>query len=1041
MENRRGGRQGMPPQAVGRPGGKGMSPQAAGGPGGKGMPPQGAGRPGEGKGMPPQGAGRPGGKGMPPQGAGNPGGTNGLPPQAQFGIERLVLIVYTLYTIGLITYNDEELYSRWITYINLSSLLISWIFCLLRYRHYHFRATVTTISMHIMLFTSIIYREELYELLPYVCAIIILIGLYSLRDLIFISTMCMIGTACAYVFVLKQVDFSVQEEAVRFVAQMANVLVAEYLIYFWVGKRNEAMGNMKKVIFELKEAEDSRDDFLANVSHEIRTPINTICGISEVLLQKELPSDVRSELYYIQTAGRNLTSVVSDILDFSELQSGKIDLVEEEYNISSTVNDIINMSMAKIDKEKIEMIVNCDASIPSLLLGDEKKIRRVIMNLLDNAIKFTEEGCICLDVSYRKETYGINLIITVRDTGIGMAEADLEKLFNGFSQVDTRRNRRNGGVGLGLAISNIMVQRMGGMITMRSKPGQGTSMKIVIPQKVINEAPIVHLEEYDKCRFCSYINFEAFVSSKVRDERTRQIHQVIQQLKVKEHSCLNLAELKRRVQNEKYTHIIITFSEYQEDCAYFDALSEHTNVIVVIFREQEELLQNSKLLRLYKPFYILPLVSVVKGSLRGSKNKPVVLHKFSTKGVKALIVDDNLMNLKVMEGILRKYNISSVTANSGKACLQVIEERDFDLVFMDHMMPEMDGVETLHRIRAMAGNYYRNVPIVALTANTIAGAREMFLEEGFNDFIEKPVENSVLERLLLRNLSEDKIIYESEDGEIVEPVEEVKPLKPVEEQKTEVSEQPILEEASTVAEQPIVVEETSVQPEDVEAESNKGSTDPDTIGDLDKNMGITFCGGEENWIEILRVCGDTAQENKENLQNFFDTKNWKEYTILIHGVKSSMKTIGAMPLSEMAKALEMAGKEDNETYILEHHQEMMTEYDRVDAFLHASPRLYEQKTEEQLQKETEEQEQKVYSEITEEEFDEKIAELESAMFDFDGERMISILSGLQQKMFCDVPLDKPLNALIRKVEMSDFMSAYDTLTKVKEELVKKNGKE
>lgn len=1034
MENRRGGRKGMPPQAAGKPGG------------GKGMPPQGAGRPG-GKGMPPQGPGRPGGgKGMPPQGAGNPGGTSGLPPQAQLGIERLVLIVYTLYTIGLITYNDEELYSRWITYINLSSLLISWIFFLLRYRHYHFRATVTTIGMHIMLFTNIIYREELYELLPYVCAIIILIGLYSLRDLIYISTMCMIGTACAYVFVLKQVDFSVQEEVVCFVAQMANVLVAEYLIYFWVGKRNESMGNMKTVIFELKEAEDSRDDFLANVSHEIRTPINTICGISEVLLQKELPSDVRSELYYIQTAGRNLTSVVSDILDFSELQSGKIDLVEEEYNISSTVNDIINMSMAKINEKKIEVIVNCDASIPSLLLGDEKKIRRVIMNLLDNAIKFTEEGCICLDVSYRKESYGINLIITVRDTGIGMAETDLEKLFNGFSQVDTRRNRRNGGVGLGLAISNIMVQRMGGMITMRSKPGQGTSMKIVVPQKIINKEPIVHLEERDKCNFCMYVNMEEFVIAKVRDEYTKQLYQMIEQLQVKSHVCLNLAELKRRVENEKYTHIIITILEYQEDHAYFDALSEHLHVIVVISREQEELLQNPKLLRLYKPFYLLPLVSVVKGSLRGNKKKTeIATHKFVTKGVKALIVDDNLMNLKVMEGILRKYNISVVTANSGKACLQVIEERDFDLVFMDHMMPEMDGVETFHRIRAMAGNYYHNVPIVALTANTIAGAREMFLEEGFNDFIEKPVENSVLERLLLRNLSEDKIVYESEDGEIVETMEEVKPLKPVEEQKPEVSEQPALEEQSTVAEQPIVVvEETSVQPEVVEVEnSNKESTetDTDTIGDLDKSMGITFCGGEENWIDILRVCGDTAQENKENLQNFFDTKNWKEYTILIHGVKSSMKTIGAMPLSEMAKALEMAGKEGNETYILEHHQEMMKEYDRVDAFLHASPRLYEQKTEEELQKEAEEQEQKVYSEISEEEFDEKIAELESAMFDFDGERMTSILNGLQEKIFYEVPLDKPLNAIIRKVEMSDFMSAYDTLTKVKEELVKKNGKE
>lgn len=994
---------------------------------------------------------RGGREGMPPQGAGRPGGTSGLPPQAEFGIERFVLIFYTIYTFGLISYNDEEIYSRWITFINLISLFLSWVLCMFRYKYFHFRATITTISMHVMLFSCIIYRNELYESLPYVCAIIILVGLYSLKDLILVSTMFMLATICAYALVLKSVDFSSSEATLCFLAQTANVLIAEFLIYFWVGKRNESMGNMGKVIFELREAEDSRDDFLANVSHEIRTPINTICGISEILLQKELPSEVRSELYYIQTAGRNLTSVVSDILDFSELQSGKIDLVEEEYNISSTVNDIINMSMAKINEKNIEVIVNCDASIPSLLLGDEKKIRRVIMNLLDNAIKFTEEGCICLDVSYRKESYGINLTITVRDTGIGMAEADLEKLFNGFSQVDTRRNRRNGGVGLGLAISNIMVRRMGGMITMRSKLGQGTSMKIVIPQKVINKEPIVHLEERDKCNFCMYVNLEEFVIAKVRDEYTKQLHQMLEQLQVKNHICLNLAELKRRVEHEQYTHIIITILEYQEDSAYFDSLAERMHVIVVISREQEELLHNPKLLRLYKPFYILPLVSVVKGSLRGSKKKvEIATHKFTTQGVKALIVDDNLMNLKVMEGILRKYNISVVTANSGKACLQVIEDRDFDLVFMDHMMPEMDGVETLHRIRAMAGNYYRTVPIVALTANTIAGAREMFLEEGFNDFIEKPVENSVLERLLLRNLSEDKVVYESEGAEVEEAVSDPKKSVPGEAQKPEETKQSVL------AEQPTEVEETSAETEaarvDVDkevvetgqtesAQAENVAVETDTIGDLDKNMGVTFCGSEESWIEILKVCGDTAKENKDSLQNFFDTKNWKEYTILIHGVKSSMKTIGAMPLSEMAKALEMAGKEDNEEYILEHHDEMMKEYDRVDAFLHASPRLYEQKTEEQLQKEAEEQKQKVYTEISEEAFDEKIAELETAMFDFDGDKMKNILQELQEKSFCNKPLDKPLNAIIRKVEMSDFMSAYDTLTKVKEELVKKHGKE
>ena len=187
--------------------------------------------------------------------------------------------------------------------------------------------------------------------------------------------------------------------------------------------------------------------------------------------------------------------------------------------------------------------------------------------------------------------------------------------------------------------------------------------------------------------------------------------------------------------------------EYEEAKEYFDELSKTVNVIVVLFREQEEKLDNPHLLKLYKPFYVLPLVSVVKGSMRGKTKGSIGRAKgFTTKDTKILVVDDNIMNLKVMEGILGKYKISVVTANSGKAALQVIEEKNFDLVLMDHMMPEMDGIETLHRIRNMAGNYYRNVPIIALTANTIAGAREMFLEEGFDDFVEKPIECSVLER-------------------------------------------------------------------------------------------------------------------------------------------------------------------------------------------------------------------------------------------------------------------------------------------------------
>ena len=953
---------------------------------------------------------------------------------AQRPMERLGLLLYSLYNLGIMLSCSNAKAPSGVIYVMSMMVIICWIFHFTNFRDLHFRTTIVTLCMHGMLFLYVLYAPDIIGVLPYFCAIVVLVGLYSYSDQVIISMVCIGVVFFTYCVILGRIDFSDVRVVKNFFMQVMNIYVILYLIYMWVGKRNETTKRMQKTISNLREAEDSRDDFLANISHEIRTPINTICGISEILLQKEMPSDIRMQLYYIQTAGRNLTSVVSDILDFSELQSGKIEIVEEEYNISSTINDVIDMSMGKISEKEMELIVNCDATIPSLIKGDEKKIRRVILNLLDNAIKFTEEGCVSMDVSYRRENYGINLVITIRDTGIGMEAGDLEKLFSGFTQVDTRKNRKTGGVGLGLAISHIMVQKMGGIITIKSKPDQGTIVKVIIPQKVITDTPIVQLENKNKFNIGIYINLEEYIYPEVRDAYRKIIDSSVEQLQVRSRICMNLSELKRKEKHEKFTHIIVTLSEYEEAKEYFDKLSETVNIVVVLYREDEEKISNPHLLKLYKPFYVLPLVSVIKGSMRGRNNNGVMkkAKAFTTKDTKILVVDDNVMNLKVMEGILGKYKISVVTANSGKAALQVIEEKDFDLILMDHMMPEMDGIETLHRIRAMMGNYYRNVPVIALTANTIAGAREMFLEEGFTDFIEKPVETSVLERVLQRNLSEEKIVYTKEEDDLeennVEENKEEKEKQPVQEAK----EQPMEAEKETLKEDNQIREE-QLSVNSVRQGAELSCADGDTIGDLDKKTGMAYCGGEENWLSILKVCGDTAEENKAKLKEFYETKNWKEYTILIHGVKSSMKTVGAMTLSEMAKALEQAGKVENTEYIEAHHDEMLVEYNRVDAFLHASPLLYEQ-----TKAETEEK--KEYQCIDEALFDEKIAQMEEAMYNFDGDAMSAILRELQEYEYGGVPLDKPLTAIIRKVEMTDYMSAYDTLVKIKQELARKSDK-
>ena len=257
-------------------------------------------------------------------------------------------------------------------------------------------------------------------------------------------------------------------QACRLGLQIGALLVIEGVTYYLIRLRKATEAELLENITELEKAQRSKDDFMANVSHEIRTPINTISGMSEMVLREDISPTVRENVFDIQTAGRNLQSIVSDILDFSELESGKMELVEEPYNITSTINDIINMSLAKKGDKPIEIIVDCDASIPCNLLGDEIKLRRVVMNLVNNAIKFTNEGCVTISFGCRREAYGINLVVKVKDTGIGIEEENLEKLFTSFNQVDTKKNRMEGGIGLGLAIANAIVMKMGGFITVSS---------------------------------------------------------------------------------------------------------------------------------------------------------------------------------------------------------------------------------------------------------------------------------------------------------------------------------------------------------------------------------------------------------------------------------------------------------------------------------------------------------------------------------------------------------------------------------------------
>ncbi len=897
-------------------------------------------------------------------------------------IEQFQLIIFSIYGINIMMSLIQMGKAIWLSCVVLSMLALAWIVNAGKYKTYGFRARITAIAMQVCMVIYATQIDSILRVLPIFMLFVVLSGLYGITDIIGYSVLPVIFIFAYHAFALKTISIETSHDILIVVLHMANVFFLQYVVYIWTKQNSEGSKQLLEVIEELGEVERSKDDFMANVSHEIRTPLNTICGMSEILLREELPDKTKESVLDIQVAGRNLMAVVSDILDYSELQSGKIELEEEAYSISSTINDVINMTMARKEEKKIELIVDCDANIPCALLGDEKKLRRVIMKLVDNAIKFTEEGCVSISVGYRKESYGINLLVAVKDTGIGMKEESLEKLFTKFSQADTGRNRQEGGIGLGLSISYALVKKMGGAITVRSKPGKGTVVQIAVPQKVLDEAPMASVRDRERLNVATYIDMEQFSMVEIRDEYAATITHMVEQLKVNCYVCRNLAELQRNAARETLTHVFISVVEYRNYQSYFDELALRTKVIVVLDRVDEKYVLNPKVLKIYKPFHILTVVSVVNAQEAPEEEKSTRAEKFEAPDAHILVVDDNRMNLRVIEGLLANYRIQVTTASGGQEALEKISAAEFDFVFMDHMMPEMDGVETLHHIRHKVGTYFQKVPVVALTANAIAGTREMLLAEGFDDFLEKPVERSVLERVLKRHLPSEKVI-------ILDGQQDGGPLNM----------------------------------EEVEQSLSRDG--------LDVKQGVLYCNGLESYISVLQGYCDDSDELESQAQQLYEQADWKNYVITVHGIKGAMRSIGAIELAEIARTLEFAGKEGRIDFIRDNHGNLMDEYRKLFGALRQNKWIAAAKSKEPCEEITPVEE---LPELTSEEFDQILAEMEIAMYSLDKEQLTEFVERLQSHQYAGEGLRELLSPVKKKIEMSDYVSAVELTARVKQRL-------
>ena len=919
---------------------------------------------------------------------------NIIPKREQMGIEKLMLAFYFFCNFIVTIIGLRYGWSVWLLMLMDAGWLFGLVLHVANFRTYEFRAYVIACMMQMGAVVWSVSTESLSMTVPVLSILTMILVLYGIPEIAYVSTAVASFLCIYHLLIQKTVDLSSRDIIIQTVLEIISIYLINYLVYFLIKKRLEGIKKQMEVIVSLKEAERSKDDFMANVSHEIRTPINTICGMSEIVLREELSDQVRADVFSIQTAGRNLQSIVSDVLDFTEMQTGKMALVEESYNITSTINDVINMSMARKNEKEIDLVVDCDVNLPSGLIGDEQKIRRVIMNLVNNALKFTAEGCVTITIGAQKTDYGINLVVRIKDTGIGMKEESLEKLFTNFNQVNTKRNRQEEGIGLGLAISQALVDMMGGFITVASEFGKGSEIQFVVPQKVANSAPIATLKDRESLNVAIYVNMELYDRPEVREAYSLVIFHMIEQLKVRCHICQNLSELKRRAERETFTHVFISIEEYEEDKAYFDKLSRTAKVITIIERFNEARIESPQICRVYKPFFILPIVRALNDEklMQGMDANYYYEGNFIAPDATVLVVDDNLMNIRVLEGLLRPYKIRVAIATSGAEALDKIESMSYDVVFMDHMMPEMDGVETLQRIRQKPGSYFKKVPIVAVTANAVGGMREVFLNEGFKDFIAKPIEVSVLERVLKRVLPKEKLL----------PIEVDTKDKPAQ---------------TTEAQKEIVKEQEEKEPvqryTDLPSES------------FDEATGIAYCGSLENYIEILRLIATKGQDDYKKIEQFYEEKDWKNYATLVHALKSTMLSVGVEKLSGMAKELELAGKQGDEAFIRLHHDAMMLEYTRILGLLRESKTVLLQKEAEVVTG---------LEELSESALDKLALEFEDAAFAFEHEQMAAIAERLSKCSYKGHTLTKLVEPIIRKIQMSDYLSASEAVSRLKDRI-------
>jgi len=537
--------------------------------------------------------------------------------------------------------------------------------------------------------------------------------------------------------------------AVRTVLHIGVVLCMYFMGRILVNSRITASRKLDAWKQTVEANSHDMEDFLSNISHELRTPVNVISGMT-TLMQKDNDS---KELSSIQEACIRLAHQIEDIQDYTEIKRGELHLEEENYMCVSLINDVVSNYKACGRKKDLALIVDMAPETPTMLKGDIQKLHKLFRHLLDNAIKFTRKGGVYVKIFSIPHEYGINLTIEIKDTGRGMTRADMSRLSKGMYQADKKRDRSTGGIGIGLPIVYGFAHKMGGFVNISSTKGHGTTVRISIPQQVVDTAPCLSVGEGCRNGMVFYLKSEKIRVPEVREFYTAMAENLAIGLKIPLYIAGDRRELERLIDDLKVNYIFSGQEEYEADREYIDELSKSGYRIAVTANDGFKTTPGSGVSVLPRPLYAFPVVRFVNGE--NVSDGCDEAEELTLRGIRALVVDDEPMNLVVASGLLREYGMSVDTVESGRDAIRKYEDEDYDVIYMDHMMPEMDGVEAMRQLRMVADETHRHPVIIALTANALSGAREMFMQEGFDGFIAKPIDLAEFERVMKRVLPED----------------------------------------------------------------------------------------------------------------------------------------------------------------------------------------------------------------------------------------------------------------------------------------------